>query len=360
MPEDKKNQKRNDPKDQRRPRGRRNDAQVTDKKAEKKSDEPKEVPKAPAKPTYQEPGPEFYKNLKRETDEILKITEEESNKYKKKEIQSNWSKYEMPIDSYDEIEEQENMGADYEKLIEAPLAVGGHFQFKHEKTWETNTGPSPYDKYFEINMDTLSLALSTIPFYERNSIDKSFFTETDITNMNNRATRYRQKYFNENKYKNCNDKDTEDNSPQHEIQQKIINNLIKEDDNDDNAAPNTESASDTLKNENPTNSETSMDIIDLESKEEISKETVILNNSKQMEPTSNICPVGVKVKDHSNDSEDDFIFAKIEKPLANLNTEKVLNEIKLSSEITGDVQDKNPVIESPEDLEKWLDDFLDG
>lgn len=35
-------------------------------------------------------------------------------KYKKKEIQSNWAKYEMPIESYNEIEEQENMGADYE------------------------------------------------------------------------------------------------------------------------------------------------------------------------------------------------------------------------------------------------------
>lgn len=64
--------------------------------------------------TLQEPGPEFYKGLKRETDEILKITEESNAKYKSKEIQSNWGKYEIPIESYDEIQEQENMGADYE------------------------------------------------------------------------------------------------------------------------------------------------------------------------------------------------------------------------------------------------------
>lgn len=63
---------------------------------------------------YEDPGPEFYKSLKRETDEIIKITEEEHTKYKKKEIQSNWAKYEMPIESYEEIEEQENLGADYE------------------------------------------------------------------------------------------------------------------------------------------------------------------------------------------------------------------------------------------------------
>lgn len=72
------------------------------------------VPQKP--PVYESPPPEFYKNLKRETDEILKITEEENTKYKKKEIQSNWLKYEVPIESYEEIEEQENLGADYEVI----------------------------------------------------------------------------------------------------------------------------------------------------------------------------------------------------------------------------------------------------
>lgn len=69
------------------------------------------VPQKP--PVYEDPGPEFYKNLKRETDEIIKITQEENSKYKKKEIQSNWAKYEMPIESYEETEEQD-VGADYD------------------------------------------------------------------------------------------------------------------------------------------------------------------------------------------------------------------------------------------------------
>lgn len=73
---------------------------------------------APLKPEYQEPGPEFYKNLKRETDEILKITEESRAKYNKKVIESNWKKYEMPIATYDDIEEQESMGEDYEVSIQ--------------------------------------------------------------------------------------------------------------------------------------------------------------------------------------------------------------------------------------------------
>lgn len=67
----------------------------------------------PQKPVYEDPGPEFYKNLKRETEDIVKITEAENAKYKKKEIQSNWAKYEMPIASYEDVDEQD-IGADYE------------------------------------------------------------------------------------------------------------------------------------------------------------------------------------------------------------------------------------------------------
>lgn len=80
------------------------------------------------------------------------------------------------------------------------MSIGGHFQFKHEKSWDLNTGPSLYDKYFEINMDDLHTALNTIPFYERNSIDEDVFSETDILTMNNRSTRFKQKYYNDKSY----------------------------------------------------------------------------------------------------------------------------------------------------------------
>lgn len=84
----------------------------------------------------------------------------------------------------------------FQKLIEAPLSIGGHFQFKHEKSWDVDTGPSVYDKYFEVNMENLFLSITTIPFHERINVDKSIFSETDILTMNNRATRFKQKYYN--------------------------------------------------------------------------------------------------------------------------------------------------------------------
>lgn len=88
----------------------------------------------------------------------------------------------------------------FQKLIQATSSVGGHFQFKHEKSWDNSTAPSLYDKYFEINMDNLSTAISTVPFFERNDINQSLFSETDLLSMNNRASKYKLKYFNDKAY----------------------------------------------------------------------------------------------------------------------------------------------------------------
>lgn len=392
MPEDsKKNNEKIKERRERKPR-HRNQKKESENVAEKKTEEPKNVPKVtvPQKPVYEAPPPEFYKNLKRETDEILKITEEENSKYKKKEIQSNWAKYEVPIDSYEEIEEQENLGADYEKLIQAPLSIGGHFQFKHEKSWDINTGPSLYDKYFDINMEDLNIALCSIPFYERNSIDTSNFTETDILTMNNRATRFKQKYYNDKSY----------STPETEAQDKILSNLmdsLKE----DNIKRDTSNDID-LKYDNArktrAESEKSDSYVELQTENKTEVTNAVEENLTTEKRVSDETKVNKEVKE---DKIDDFVFGvtnKIvketvtdnvpkpsseEKPVCNIEpvestpvVEKVVptvakttpnvakeNPVPIATpKVTNKPEEikKNPVIESPEDLEKWLDDFLDG
>lgn len=96
--------------------------------------------------------------------------------------------------------------------------MGGHFQFKHEKSWDITTGPSIYDKYFDIYMENLNLALSTIPFFERNSIDMALFSETDIQSMNHRATKFKQKYYNDKNF----------TTPELDAQARILNSLKSE------------------------------------------------------------------------------------------------------------------------------------
>ncbi|KAJ8720072.1 hypothetical protein PYW07_012115 [Mythimna separata] len=383
MPEDSKknhDKKKGDPKDQRRPRQRHQQAGA-EKKTDKKTEEPKNAPKVtvPQKPVYESPPPEFYKNLKRETDEILKITEEENTKYKKKEIQSNWSKYEMPIDSYEEIEEHENLGADYEKLIQAPLSIGGHFQFKHEKSWDMNTSPSLYDKYFDINMEELNIALCSIPFYERNSIEEGTFSQTDILTMNNRSTRFKQKYYNDKSY----------STPEIEAQDKILNNLrdsIKEDKVEKDTSHDIDIKYDKERKTSVTENTTDNN---LELITEMKTETVDIVEEIVNETNSIDTPNIIKEIEH-----DDFIFgdtSKLTKDAKDLKvqapslTEKPVCYIEKKPVVdketpvvaakvpqvdpmpvvpkvadTHTEAKKNPVIESPEDLEKWLDDFLDG
>lgn len=401
MPEDIKKNDRKNAKEQRKPRQRHQQSKV-ERKPEK-IEEDKSAPKVPVPqkpPVHESPPPEFFKNLKRETDEIVKITEEENSKYKKKEIQSNWSKYEVQIESYDDIDEQENLGADFEKLIQAPLVAGGHFQFKHEKSWDVNTGPTQYDKYFEIDMDNLSLALCTIPFYERNNIEQSIFKESDILTMNNRATKFKQKYFNDKSY----------TTPEIEVQDRICNSLRE---------GIQQNADDNSKIEEKSNLDMDLinnrDMVDIghhnEKVEEVSdctkdidvelnteqhdtndnketKENIVKpEHSAEVEPATKLNEIVVAEEIEHND----FIFRTTEKTPKFKSPEKSVvipkvdmkatsvTEIKdtslIKNKITTPVKSKiihapkpaaikpevknNPVIESPEDLEKWLDDFLD-
>ena len=107
---------------------------------------------------------------------------------------------------------------DFQALIQAPLSVGGHFQFKHEKSWDITTGPSIYDKYFDINMENFNVALSTIPFFERNNIDMTIFNESEIQSMHHRATKFKQKYYNDKNF----------TTPELDAQEKILNSLKSE------------------------------------------------------------------------------------------------------------------------------------
>ncbi|CAH0726858.1 unnamed protein product, partial [Brenthis ino] len=408
MPEDtKKNSEKGkgDAKEQRRRRGRQHAAPV-EKKIENKPEPPKVT--EPEKPAYEPPGPEFYKSLKRETDDILKITEEANTKYKKKEIQSNWAKYEMPIETYEEIDEQENLGADYEALIQAPLSVGGHFQFKHEKSWDLTTGPSVYDKYFDINMENLNLALCTIPFYERNNIEITIFNESDLQSMNHRATKYKQKYYNDKNF----------TTPELEAQEKILSTLKSEDkhgmdpnitvkdNNEDNndeklkqfkdinleqfeqepesetsnlitkCSPKNErevvinkasSEQIALNEDNDVSKVEKRNIIAAEHKEVIDNkitnvindndfdevEKEIIGKNKSNEPKIQIKQLEPNIE--QNQGKEVFVQKQEESVIISPKEEEAPKVETIVQKET-----KKPIIESPEDLEKWLDDFLDG
>ncbi|KOB73746.1 Uncharacterized protein OBRU01_10558 [Operophtera brumata] len=338
MPEDSKknsDKKKHEPKEQRKPRHSRNQSGKTDKKAEK-AEESKAPPKVtvPQKPVYEDPGPEFYKNLKRETDEIVKITEAENAKYKKKEIQSNWAKYEMPIET-----------------------------------------PSLYDKYFEINMDNLSTAISTVPFYQRNDIHQSEFSETDLLSMNNRASKYKLKYFNDKAYS------TPETVAQERILKSLRENLSLKDKEDIDSTDNaiTEERFDKYEvnldfNVTKTDSVTS---VHTDKQTKVDTKTIRNNTVDEFDdqfifkdvPENKIVkPEGIIQKIASAEKRitppkhsvviEPSTASKVIINSSKVAEHKTMNEATLQEHSVA--SKVNPVIESPEDLEKWLDDFLDS
>ncbi|VVC94642.1 unnamed protein product [Leptidea sinapis] len=360
-----KSKEKDEPKDQRKRHGRRQKVDDDIDKKNKGQTQPlKEMKSEP-------PPPEFFQNLKRETDEILKITEEVNSKYKNKEIKSNWAKYEMHIESYDEIEERENLGADYETLALAPISLGGHFKFKYEKSWDTEAHPSIYDKHFDgfINTKTFKEALLTIPFYERNSIDVSIFTESDIQKMNNRTSMFKQNY-----------KIHEPPPPPDfsDSKKQIILDIKNTSQQADKEIRNTEEIKNKSKKSSCDISDENLSIIIREEENiVIPKEELIsdikLEENERIEPSKLNATVinddsgfnsvledlinkeTTVINDHSGFN---IVLEDLIKKDADLSKEI---EITLDNTVNHEDNDKKTGIETSDkvDLEKWLDEFLD-
>lgn len=228
------------------------------------------------------------------------------------------------------------------------MSLGGHFQFKNEKSWDITTGSSLYDKYFDITGNDLATALCTIPFYERNGIDKNIFSETDVQTMDHRTSRYKHKYF-------------KIATTESEIQDKLINSL-KDDLKEPEQSKLDENVDDERKSESEVdkNNDINFEESKLPKTEPSSNRVEIIFKSNQDEHKVTI------VKDNKECSEiddiDDIIIEtekkldinKVELTKSNPAPEKVNTAAPALTE-----PKKKPVIESPEDLEKWLDDFLE-
>ncbi|XP_049841423.1 proton channel OtopLc-like isoform X2 [Schistocerca gregaria] len=119
-----------------------------------------------------EDDPLRFANLKRETDEIAAL---KAKKPLKRQIFSNWSKYEEPLTSQDE-----SRAVDFETLLHAPQSGG--FRFKSEQQWDTGS----YGRFGEIftpDAELLAGGLTSLPFYKRLNVDKTLFSEDEIQRM---------------------------------------------------------------------------------------------------------------------------------------------------------------------------------
>lgn len=65
---------------------------------------------------------------------------ETEQKYAKRNITSNWAKYEIPDDDEETEDDTERTGPDYEYVLSTAQGAEAHFKFKYEQEWEREAG----------------------------------------------------------------------------------------------------------------------------------------------------------------------------------------------------------------------------
>lgn len=112
------------------------------------------------------------------------VPDETSKQFSKRELSSNWNKYDDNLSSNDiDVPNSSN----FEELLSAPVSFGGHFLFNSEKSWEASDDWYNRDEYFQLNLAELSKSLATIPFYQRQNYSKEIFSSEEIDRQNRQA-----------------------------------------------------------------------------------------------------------------------------------------------------------------------------
>lgn len=125
--------------------------------------------------------------------------------YSKRPIESNWNSSRNLSSGESDSEDNQLRAADFEKLLQMPPSVSGHFFLSTEKHWATDSEEASiavaggksgqqYGQYFQIDTKQLNTSLATIPFYERNEYPCEIFSKHEIDSMKVKAQLESKKY----------------------------------------------------------------------------------------------------------------------------------------------------------------------
>lgn len=115
--------------------------------------------------------------------------EEATRQFSKRELSSNWNKYEEDR----HIEDNEQLSAaDFENLLIAPASVGNHFVFSTEKNWGEQSADIQSSQYFQLNLAELAKNMNCIPFYLRQGYSVDLFNENEQQDMVEKAQAMRK------------------------------------------------------------------------------------------------------------------------------------------------------------------------
>ncbi|KAI4463840.1 cell death regulator aven [Holotrichia oblita] len=111
-----------------------------------------------------------------------KIVIDDSDLFQKRSLESNWYRYEA------KEEDDKDTLKDFSILASAPIQQASYFQFKSDKTISSAQDAKPVDnKLFNLDVNLLSLSITTIPFHVRCGIDEKYFSENQLKYMRKEA-----------------------------------------------------------------------------------------------------------------------------------------------------------------------------
>jgi len=270
-------------------------------------------------------------------------------KYAKRNIVSNWAKYEIPDD--DEIEDdQETTGPDFEYVLSTAQGSEAHFKFKSEQEWVKETGNigELSEEFFSLDLQNLESCIMKIPFHKQIELSEDEIEPEFLSRINTL-------------YQNA-DLSVSSQEVEKEVSQKMLNILSFKDKDVQTTVPVNSSENevkdgDTISDLKSTPTEI---LTEKGEKAETLKSSVVLNaapleqrQNRRQRGSKNIKKVEEKEVSESEDLKfiEDLGKAEV--------AEKTDDQRDDSNTVISNVVPVKINSTEKQNLEDWLDDFLD-
>ncbi|BFZ07243.1 hypothetical protein BsWGS_10282 [Bradybaena similaris] len=121
-----------------------------------------------------------------------------SKVFRKRQIVSNWQKYELPPEAEETISAR---GEKYEKLLSMAGEAISHFRFKDELSWDDpgeathDLNNDAYSEFLSVNPAELVQSLACLPVHDVLGISSNVFPDEQLSSMVNMAKKIRSQYI---------------------------------------------------------------------------------------------------------------------------------------------------------------------
>jgi len=115
--------------------------------------------------------------------------DEEDPKYAKRNIISNWTKYELPSSDEEDESVQSMTGADFNYVLASAQGADSHFRLKSEREWETHTENigELSQEFFSLDLSELERSVSCLPLHQQICIAQEEFDKDMLDRLVKKA-----------------------------------------------------------------------------------------------------------------------------------------------------------------------------